>query len=898
LFCQDRTARADALRRFESPFRDALGGAIRDREEGEEEDEDYDDDNDEDEESFLGTYENEGPYQDFDADDEVGSDFEDGLLSEEESPAGEMDFEDESAEDPEAERLEAELWLAENEASPAGPIFPSGVRLPIVPGPDGKGEEHYDPSQTGNPLLDTSAPQRDRMLSRNFTVGELAQSGSRRFDKARIDPRLVECLQKIRDHLGRTVRVTSGYRSVGYNKEVYARRNQKPTESRHSSGQAADIRIEGMSGMEIARAAIEACGCDIAVGIGRNEAHVDVRGTWARWSYEKDAASKSAVIREIDAFRSARCGKGASEPASTPPVTATTPVSGLRQRIVDVARGEWEKWGRGRKKETQPEMLATLRDYWSAVGQKVRLEDLRDPKWQRENPWSAAFVSWVMRTAGAGTRFSCLSAHRLYIAAAKKNRQSGGSGFWAYRISEVKPEPGDVVCADRACCEKCECNGATYDNIDDGHRWCTHGDIVIEVHPGEVRVLGGNADHSVDDAKIQTDSRGFVIPDQRKCRYFAIIKVREDGATESAPSSPTSSGSTLDLSRAVRFNRDYATKLAWDEHRTAILRVLAFVNVHPSDEQLATAVAEWQRAQGLEVDGILGPKTWKALRGVLGLAPRPASPTSPATIPPPGGPKVPDGFRTAGKGRGLARYADFRLDDKLLELRQRSLVQITDAELDIFQRIANVETSGHIQGINTWDSAVVSSGFMQWTLRHGELQEWIALAPAAYRRYGIELEPSRRYTWGNDRHSAIVGAPTTDELRWNGWAERFYLSGLDDEIIVAEVDLARKFLGRHLRGLSARLKKLEASGAFFVFQEHYDRSPYLRGIFQAAFNNLPVAAADGTARAVRAANREGTVSTDRFVELYKKGILDAYEARKNNGRRIVSETARGARLDR
>src|SRR5919108_361609 len=46
-----------------------------------------------------------------------------------------------------------------------------------------KEEEHYDPHQTGNPLLDTSAPVRSTALSTSFTVGELTRSGGRTFER-------------------------------------------------------------------------------------------------------------------------------------------------------------------------------------------------------------------------------------------------------------------------------------------------------------------------------------------------------------------------------------------------------------------------------------------------------------------------------------------------------------------------------------------------------------------------------------------------------------------------------------------------------------------------------------------------------------------------------------------
>lgn len=202
------------------------------------------------------------------------------------------------------EALEDAEILSEGDASRV--IFPSGQSLRIASGPAGPGQTYHDPNQTGNPLLDTSGANRQKRLSRNFTVDELAKSGSKRFIKARIDPKLIACLQAIRGQVGRAVNVTSGYRPFTYNIKIYRRRKQKPTKSRHSSGQAADIRVKGMSGLELAKAAIDACGGNIGIGIGRNSAHVDVRGEWRRWTYYRNSSTDRRLKNQIDAYRRRR----------------------------------------------------------------------------------------------------------------------------------------------------------------------------------------------------------------------------------------------------------------------------------------------------------------------------------------------------------------------------------------------------------------------------------------------------------------------------------------------------------------------------------------------------------------------------------------------------------------
>jgi len=181
--------------------------------------------------------------------------------------------------------------------------FPSGAKLQVATGATGPDQEHWDPHATGLPLLATGPSTHALRLSANFTVGELVRSGGRVASVARISPRLVRVLQAIRDRAGRPLRITSGYRSWARNIEVYRARNQRPTLSRHCSGQAADITIAGLTGTEIARLAIDAAGPDLAIGVGANYAHIDVRGTWTLWAYlggDAGTTAKSAVQAHRD----------------------------------------------------------------------------------------------------------------------------------------------------------------------------------------------------------------------------------------------------------------------------------------------------------------------------------------------------------------------------------------------------------------------------------------------------------------------------------------------------------------------------------------------------------------------------------------------------------------------
>jgi Uncharacterized protein conserved in bacteria (DUF2272)/D-alanyl-D-alanine carboxypeptidase len=209
----------------------------------------------------------------------------------------------------------------------------------------------------------------------------------------------------------------------------------------------------------------------------------------------------------------------AQPPAQPPTVAPGTyvpaqpsepPASDIRTNAVALANQEWNRWGRGSIKEKDPRMRPVLEDYWLTGTGKKRPE----PNWWDAVPWSAAFISWLMRKAGAGNHFKYSASHSDYIVAAKENSIAQNSNpFKAYRVNEVKPRLGDLVCKDRG-------SGATYDNIRSG--MTTHCDVVTAIEPNRLTTIGGNLSDSVSaTTNISTDANGYITTPG----YFAVIRV-------------------------------------------------------------------------------------------------------------------------------------------------------------------------------------------------------------------------------------------------------------------------------------------------------------------------------------------------------------------------------------
>ena len=121
----------------------------------------------------------------------------------------------------------------------------------------------------------------NKRLSENFLASEFLCKGGSCCSSGKIDDELVKILQKIRDHFGKPVRISSAYRCPTWNKKVGG-----VTGSYHTYGQAADIKVDGVKPKEVAKYA-ESIGV-LGIGLYETDAdghfvHVDTRTKKSFW---------------------------------------------------------------------------------------------------------------------------------------------------------------------------------------------------------------------------------------------------------------------------------------------------------------------------------------------------------------------------------------------------------------------------------------------------------------------------------------------------------------------------------------------------------------------------------------------------------------------------------------
>ena len=226
-----------------------------------------------------------------------------------------------------------------------------------------------------------------------------------------------------------------------------------------------------------------------------------------------------------------------------------------RADAVAIALREWRLWGSPvdddppgtrpppgeNKPERYPGMWQRVGEYWwegedasSVTAYWTGKHDANGHQFSaREDghyPWSAAFISYIMRIAGAGDRFPYAPAHAEYINAAKAQADAGSGPLivTAERPDRYAPQPGDIICLGRG-----GSRALTYDQLPTGS-FPGHCDMVVAKGNGELSVIGGNVDDSVTEKHIPVTPEGMLVDAtgtvvDTRYPWFVVLRVLYEG---------------------------------------------------------------------------------------------------------------------------------------------------------------------------------------------------------------------------------------------------------------------------------------------------------------------------------------------------------------------------------
>ena len=224
-----------------------------------------------------------------------------------------------------------------------------------------------------------------------------------------------------------------------------------------------------------------------------------------------------------------------------------------REAVVAIALREWRLFGqniadpvadatRTIKPEREQGLWQRVGEYWwlglNATAPEVAWTGKHDgqgkvfpPEIDGDFAWSAAFISYVMRIAGAGTKFPYSADHADYINAARRV-SLGETTAWvvaAERVQDYAPRPGDLVCFGRGLAR-----GLRYEDLPTADLFPSHCDIVVDTSvPGQISVIGGNVEDSVTMNTVPVTSDGrLATPDgivmDTRFPWMAVLRLIVD----------------------------------------------------------------------------------------------------------------------------------------------------------------------------------------------------------------------------------------------------------------------------------------------------------------------------------------------------------------------------------
>ena len=210
-----------------------------------------------------------------------------------------------------------------------------------------------------------------------------------------------------------------------------------------------------------------------------------------------------------------------------------------RSAAIAIATDEWHLWGNriGQPpdyRQTEATMGERQQGLWQRIGEywwEGMNAGAPESHWTGKHDaqgkifpiavngqyaWSAAFISYIMRIAGAGPNFPYAADHATYINYAA--HPAPGHLLIAENPATYAPQPGDLACFPRGAARN-----LSFADLPTSYNFPSHCSIVVAVSAGNIDVIGGNVDDAVVLEHVPTDAQGRIADASEN--WFVILHV-------------------------------------------------------------------------------------------------------------------------------------------------------------------------------------------------------------------------------------------------------------------------------------------------------------------------------------------------------------------------------------
>ena len=185
-------------------------------------------------------------------------------------------------------------------------------------------------------------------------------------------------------------------------------------------------------------------------------------------------------------------------PAPAGPAAAGEP-SAFARKLAGITEAQHDRFHLVDEGDT--ELCKQIKKYWSDLGLGFTS--------CVSVPWSAVFVSWCVKQAGASSaEFKFAEGHSMFVHKAIQNQLSGTGVFRGRRLTEHGPRVGDIIQNNRT--------GSThdYDFARKHDVYPSHSAIVVEVGSDSAGryalTIGGNEGDSIRRKVVRLTADGFI----------------------------------------------------------------------------------------------------------------------------------------------------------------------------------------------------------------------------------------------------------------------------------------------------------------------------------------------------------------------------------------------------